>query len=141
MRYHFKVHKEGKFHWAQCVELAGCITQAKSKKELEENMFEALNLYLEEPEDSDDLPPFPKKTVSGKDVVKVSVDPEVAFSFMMRHYRIKHGMTQKQAAKELGFDNLNSYQRLERKRCNPRLDTLFKIKLLFPEFSLDQALS
>jgi len=44
MKYHFKVHKEG-----------------NSKEELFENMKEALNLYLEEPEDSTFLIPFPKK--------------------------------------------------------------------------------
>lgn len=49
MRYHFKVHKEGKGFWAECLELKGCITQGNSKKELLENMQESLNLYLEEP--------------------------------------------------------------------------------------------
>lgn len=43
--------------------------------------------------------------------------------------------------KELDFENLNSYQGMERKRSNPRLDTLFKSRSLFPEFSLDLVLS
>lgn len=140
MHYHFKVRKEGKFYWAQCVELPGCVTQAKSRKELDDNMLEALHLYIEEPEDSKDVAPLPKKTVSGRGIVKVPLDPDVAFSFLVRYYRIKHGMTQKQAAKKLGFDNVYSYQRLE-KRCNARLDTIASVKALFPEFSLDYALS
>jgi len=43
--------------------------------------------------------------------------------------------------KELDFENLNSYQGMERKRSNPRLDTLFESRSLFPEFSLDLVLS
>lgn len=55
MDYHFKVYKEGKGFWAQCIELEGCITQAGNLKELKANMQEALNLYIEEAEGSDDV--------------------------------------------------------------------------------------
>ncbi len=30
MKYHFKIHKEGKGFWAECLELEGCITQGKT---------------------------------------------------------------------------------------------------------------
>lgn len=63
MKYHFKVQKEGKFYWAQCIELKGCITHAASMEELEKNMKEALNLYLQELKGSPDLPPIPTKNV------------------------------------------------------------------------------
>ena len=55
MKYHFKVHKEGNGYWAECVELLGCITEADSIDELQKNMEEALNLYIEEPENSKEL--------------------------------------------------------------------------------------
>lgn len=140
MRYHFKVHKEGKVFWAECLELDGCFTQANSMKELHEMMEEALNLYLSEPENSTKLANLPNEHIrKTKNIVEVSVDSEVAFSFLVRYHRIKHGMTQHQAAKKLGFDNINSYQRLERKKCNPNLKTLSKIKAIFPDFSLDFA--
>jgi predicted RNase H-like HicB family nuclease len=142
MKYHFKIHKEGKGFWAECLELEGCITQGKTLKELHRNMEEALNLYIQEPEDSKDLAPFPdgciKKT---SNIIEVPVDPEIAFAFLVRYYRLTHGMTQAQAAKKMGFETLFSYQRLERKRCNPSLKTISKIKEVFTEFSVDLALS
>lgn len=141
MKYHFKVRKEGKFYWAQCIELEGCITQATSMKKLHDNMEEALNLYIQEPDDSEDLAPLPRKRIKNpRNVYEVPVDPEVAFSFMVRYHRIKEGITQKQAAKQMGFENMNSYQRLEGRRCNPTLKIISKVKSLFPDFSIDLAL-
>ncbi len=140
MKYHFKIHKEDVGFSAHCIELEGCVTQGDSMKELNENMREALNLYVQEPEDSGELAPLPDDSIRrSKNVVEVPLDPEIAFSFLVRYYRIKHGMTQTQAARKLGCKNVNSYQRLERRKCNPNLRTLYKIKELFPEFSLDFA--
>jgi antitoxin HicB len=142
MKYHFKVHKEAKYYWAQCLELEGCITQAKDLEELSDNMREALNLYVQESEDSKDLAALPDESIrKSKNIVEVALDPEIAFSFMVRYYRIKHGMTQKEAAKEMGFDTIYSYQRLEAKRCNPSLKIISKIKKIFPDFSIDYAVS
>lgn len=141
MKYHFKIHKEEKFYWAQCIELEGCITQAETLKELSANMQEALNLYIQEPEDSSDLAPLPKQSIrKSKSIVEVPVDPEIAFSFMVRYHRIKkHKITQNQAAKKMGFETLYSYQRLEAKKCNPSLKILSKVKQAFPGFSIDYA--
>jgi antitoxin HicB len=138
MNYHFKIHKEGKGFWAQCIELNGCITQANNLKKLKTNMQEALNLYIEEAEDSEDLACLPDNSIKMKeDIVRVSVDTQVAFAFLVRFYRIKHRMTQQEAAKKLGLPNIYSYQRLETRKCNPRLETIASIKKLFPEFSID----
>ncbi len=140
MKYHFKVHKKGNGFWAECLELEGCFTQADSMKELSEMMQEALNLYISEPENSTRLANLPDDSIKKtKNIAEVPVDSEIAFSFLVRYHRIKHGMTQHQVARKLGFDNINSYQRLERKKCNPNLKTLSKIKAIFPEFSLDFA--
>lgn len=140
MKYHFKVHKEAEGFWAECLELEGCITQGDSMEELVENMKEALNLYIAEPEASKDLAPLPDESIRrSKTIVEVAVDPEVAFCFLVRYCRIKEGMTQHQAAKKMGFDSLYSYQRLESKRCNPNLKTMSKVKEVFPKFSLDLA--
>ena len=142
MKYHFKVRKEGKFYWAQCVELEGCFTQATSIKNLQENMQIALNLYIQEPEDSQDLAVLPRKRLKKtRSIHEVPVDPAIAFAFMVRYHRIKNGITQNQAAKKMGFENMNSYQRLEGKRCNPTLKMMQKVKSVFPEFSIDLAVS
>lgn len=142
MKYHFKVHKEKKGYWAECIELGGCITEGDSIEELQKNMQEALNLFIEEPEDSKDLAPLPDDTITiNKSIVEVSLDPQIAFAFMVRYYRIKHGLTQHQAAKKMGFEKIYSYQRLEGRRCNPSLKIISKIKKAFPDFSVDYALS
>lgn len=141
MKYHFKIRREKKGFSAQCMELEGCFTEGDSMKELLKNMQEVIDLYIQEPEDSTDLAPFPDDSIrKSKNVVEVALDPEIAFSFMVRYYRIKHRMTQAEAAKKMGFENLYSYQRLEAKRCNPSLKIISKIKQLFPDFSVDYAL-
>ena len=63
MKYHFKIHKEKEGFWAECIELPGCVTEGNSKEELMDNMQDALNIYLEEPEDSQYLAPLPKKSI------------------------------------------------------------------------------
>ena len=142
MKYHFKIHKEGKFFWAKCIELDGCYTQADSLDELNEMAQEALNLYISEPEGSKDVAELPDDSIrASKNVIEVPVDTEVAFAFLLRYYRIKHKMTQSEAARKMGFENINGYQRLERKKCNPNLKTISKIKAIFPDFSLDFAVA
>ncbi len=141
MLYHFKVHKEKDGYWAQGIELPGCFAQGKSLKELYTNMQEALNLYIEEPVDSDDLAALPDDSIkTTKTIIAVAVDPLVAFAFLVRYFRIKHGFTQQEAAKKMGFDTLYSYQRLEAKKCNPSLKMIARIKKMYPEFSVDMAM-
>jgi antitoxin HicB len=124
------------------LELDGCVTQGDTKAELDYNMREALNLHLSEPDDSDVIFPFPKKTVRGRGIVQVEVEPGVAFALILRTMRLKHGMTQKEAAKLLGFKSLFSYQRLDNpENANPELATLVKVKRAFPEFSVDEILA
>jgi antitoxin HicB len=142
MKYHFKVHKEGTGFWAECIELSGCFTQADSMEELRKNMQEALNLYIEEPENSKKLAALPDDSISpSRNILEVQLDPSIAFSFMVRYNRIKKGLTQQEAANKLGFENIYSYQRLENKKCNPTLKVIYQIKKAFPDFSVDFALS
>lgn len=138
MRYHFKVHREKKGYWAECVELKGCSTQADSKTELIKNASEALNLYLDEPESSKVIFPEPKSSVRGKDVIEVSVEPKIAFAMALRQERVKSHLTQSQVAKKLGLKNSYSYQRLENsKTANPSLLTIASIKSIFPDLNLE----
>jgi antitoxin HicB len=138
MTYHFRIHDEDGL-WAECVELEGCVTQGRDRVELDKNMYEALNLYLEEPESSTIVFPAPAPEPCGENVVAVEVDPCIAFSLQLRQLRLLHNLTQKEAAERLGMRNLYSYQRLER-RSNPSLSTIKKVKNLFPDFYLDSVL-
>lgn len=141
MIYHFKIHKEKDGFWAQCLELPGCFTQAETMKELHKNMQEALNLFIEEPMDSEDLATLPDDSIKkSKNIIEISVDPQTSFAFLVRYFRIKHGLTQQEAAKKMGFDTLYSYQRLEAKKCNPSLKMIARVKKVFPEFSVDLAM-
>jgi len=141
MKYHFRVHKEKDGFSAQCIELEGCLTEGDSMKELEANMAEALNLYVFESEDSKDLAALPDQSIkTSAQIVEVSLDPEIAFSFLLRHHRINNKLTQQQAAQKMGFKNVYSYQRLE-KKCNATIELIAKVKKLFPKFSIDMALA
>ena len=140
MKYHFRIHEEEGF-WAECIELEGCMTQAETIAELCENMYEALNLFIEEPEGSQALVPLPDPSIkTSRGVVEVGVDPRVAFAFLVRSNRLQRGLTQQEMAARMGFDQVYSYQRLENK-CNPSLTTITKIKEVFPDFSIDFAIS
>lgn len=142
MKYHFKIQSEKKGYLAFCIELEGCQTQADSKTELLRNMEEALNLYLSEPFNSRHVFARPKKDVSGRNIMAVSVAPSVAFANRMRELRIRYGLTQLEMKKRLGIKYLSNYQRLEDPlRANPEWKTLFLIKKNFPKFKVEDLLS
>jgi len=79
MYYHFKIHKEEDGYWADCIELIGCATKGNSFNELEKNIEEALNLYLDEPDNSDVTFPLPSKEIEGDDIVEVPVNPNLDY--------------------------------------------------------------
>ena len=143
MLYHFKVTKESQGYSAECIELAGCVTQAESRDELLKNMSEALNLYLDEPADSKTTFPLPKKKLHGKNITPVRVQTRVAFAFALRRSRLKLKLTQREAAARIGIKgSLNNYQRLESSStANPVLETLVQIKRAFPDFPIEEIAS
>ena len=111
MVYHFKVHSEDNGYWAECLELEGCSTEGDTMEELRQNAEEALNLYLEEPEDSTAIPPLPQSH-TGAEIMEVTVDPELALSVLLRGLRAEHNYTQRDVAEKLGMKNvavLNNY--------------------------------
>ena len=144
MQYHFRIHKAGKGElgfWAQGMELDGCFTQGDTQEELDFNLQEALNLHLDEPEDSKHIFPPPDPSLKGRNIVAVPVDPQIAFAMQVRQSRLKNKWTQKEAAKALGMKNIFSYQRLESsKTANPELSTLIRLCTVFPDFSVDRIL-
>lgn len=135
MNYHFKIHKEKKGFWAECIEIPECQTQGDSIQELTFNMQEALNLLLDEPIDSKVVFPLPKKNMIGKNIVSIEVEPNVAFAFLLRRERLLKGLTQVEMKEKLQFKNLFSYQKLEMsKYANPTLKSLKRIKDIIPDF-------
>jgi len=140
MKYHFKVTKESRGYSAVCIELPGCVTQGENRVELQKNMEEALQLYLDEPFDSRLVFPLPKRRVTEKSITEVAVKPRVAFAFALRMARLRKKLTQQEAKDLIGITgSLNNYQRLEKsKTANPVLETLVMIKRAFPDFPLEQ---
>ena len=137
MIYHFSVFEETSGFWAECVELDGCRTQADTLIDLERNCIEALNLFLEEPSESRTVFPLPDRSLDhNSKLVKVEVEPEVAFAVLLRYYRNTHNWTQKEVAQKMGMKSLYSYQRLE-KKSNPTLNIIKKVKAVFPEMNLE----
>ena len=105
-------------------------------------MAEALNLYLDEPEDAKAIAPLPNRHLKGRGIVAVAVDPQIAFAFALRRVRLQSKMTQKAAAQGLGMKSLYNYQRLESsKTANPALSTLKNLKKFFPMLKLDEILA
>jgi antitoxin HicB len=142
MKYHFKIHKEAKGYWAECLELQGCVTQANTKAQLLKNMKEALDVYLSEPEGSQVVFPAPNPKHSGQNIAEVSPSVRTAFASLMRRTRLQKHMTQKQAAAALQMASLYTYQKLEKATtANPGLETLAKIKSAFPEFPIEDVFS
>lgn len=138
MIYHFKIHKEGNGFWAECLEIPSCSTQGDTLEELSTNAHEALNLHLDEPDNSKVIFPLPnKRTKKVKNVIPVKVEPGIAFAFLMRRTRLKKGFTQQEMKTILKFQTLFSYQKLEKaKYANPTLKSLEHIKDCLPEFPM-----
>lgn len=140
MKYHFKVHKEKNGFWAECIELQGCQTQGESLDELKKNMKEVLELYLDEPYSSNAKLSLPDKTLKGRNIIEVAIDPPIAFITVLRYYRQLKSLTQSDVAKLLNKKSIFSYQRLESSKIDPKLSTLSEIKKVFPEISIDDIL-
>jgi antitoxin HicB len=138
MKYHFNVHEEENGFWAECIEIPGCVTQGDSMDELKLNAHEALNLHLDEPENSKVLYPLPSKKIKpSKRLIEVPVEPNIAFAFLMRRTRLKKGLSQQQMKSLLKFRTLFSYQKLEKaKYANPTLKSLRHIKDCLPDFPM-----
>jgi len=136
-----KYIKRKKVIGSECLELNGCVTQADHLETLQTNMEEALNSYLDEPIDSKAIFSLPLRKVRRRNVTKVSVDPSIAFAFILRRSRLEQKWTQKETAKKLNV-GLFSYQRLENSKfANPTLSTVAKLKEIFPKLYLDSIFS
>ena len=138
MNYHFRIHHEDDGYWGECVEIEGCHSQGKTMEELKLNLQEVLDLVLDEPSESNIIFPEPNLTLKGKDIIEIKADPKIVFAQLLRMMRLKNNMTQKEVADKMGFKHLWSYQKLESsKSSNPSLNTISKVKEVFPEFDMN----
>ena len=71
LKYHFRVHHDSDGMWAECIEIPNIKTQSKDNtmKNMNKNMKEALNLYLDEPDWSIEIPLPDNRIELFKDVI------------------------------------------------------------------------
>ena len=107
----------------------GVITYGRDWDEAAQMAAEALNAALEAEFDRDlELPPAKKvKAKRNERVIQVRLDPEIWMAFVVRDWRKRADLTQKEMAKRLGI-SYQAYQRIERPgRSNLTVGTLEKI--------------
>lgn len=142
MRYHFKVHKEKDGLWGESLEPGLNVnSEGATLSELLENLKDALDLALNEPESSEWVPPEPNPALKGRNVYEVSVSPAIALATKVRMFRLKEGWSQRQTGLKLGIKHVSQYQKLESGKTNPELHTLAKLKEIFPDLSIDEVLA
>lgn len=116
------------------------ISYGRDWNEAEENAREALSAALEAEFERGATLPKPSKPKARKceRIVFVSIDPEVRTAYLLRAWRERAGLTQKQIATQMGI-SYQAYQRMERPgRANLTVETLKKIaKVLRGELILD----
>ena len=142
MKYHFVIHtEENGRYWAEGIELPRCVTQGETLQELKENLREVLNLYLDEPQGSNVTFPLPDESIEENEfIVAIPVDSGIAFSILMKNFRLQKKLTQEQAQRIIGLTNRNSYVRLEN-IGNPKIETLDKVVQAFPDFPINKCFS
>lgn len=137
MVYHFRIHNDPDGYWAEAIELKGCVTQGDTLEELQENMREALNLYLDEPSGSGVVDSLPNPAINGPDIARVQVEPRIAIKTALRYNRAKARLSQRQIAKAIGHKSIYGYQRYESGKANPTLDMLVRFKRVLPGLDLN----
>lgn len=142
MKYHFKFEKDerGGFY-GSCLELKGCRSEGETIEELKDNFKEALDLYLDEPDAHTAFPLPDAKIQPGENILEIEANPDLAFANYLKHLRLQHRMTQKDVARKLGYQSIFGYRRLERGHHSIRLNTLYRLKKIFPDMQVDRILT
>jgi predicted RNase H-like HicB family nuclease/DNA-binding XRE family transcriptional regulator len=144
MKYHFRYYKDerGGF-WGESIEIEGCRSEGDTFEELKKNLTEALSLCLESAYfDKEDFI-FPLEDNELKDTNIIAIKPEVniLFANLLKYYRKKHKLSQKNVAERLGYKSVWAYQKLENSKYgNIQLKTLAKIEEIFPEMDFNSIL-
>lgn len=126
IKYQAWIHEEAGEVWAEFPDLPGCFARAKTREQCLENAREALSLFLEEARDPKWQVPEPKVR-RGKGYVWIRSHESVGIPLMIRHARLRLGLTQKQLAQRIGI-TVQQLQKLETPRkSNPTVRMLCEI--------------
>lgn len=132
--------KQSKTFGVRFPDLPGVVTFGRHFDAAVENAEEALAAALETDFDRDQpLPNCQKpKAKKGEKVVFITLEPEIWMAYLLRSWRERAGLSQKQLAEKLGI-SFQAYQRMERPgRSNLTVSTLTRIaRALKKELVLD----
>lgn len=134
MYYHFSIKRQEGIYKALCCELPISQVSANSYETLKEMMVDELNIYLSDKTKKIFLPEEYPEFLNGN-IQRIGISHYLAFSVLLRYTRDKNGITQKTAAKKMGYTSTWAYQRLEQ-NANPCISTIKKVIELFPDYPI-----
>ena len=89
MKYHFLVHNDPDGVWGECLELPGCMVEEDEPGDFVKQTTEVLNLYLDEPKDSEIIFPLPYKDCNIEYVIEVKVYDHIAMNLIKRQEKLE----------------------------------------------------
>jgi predicted RNase H-like HicB family nuclease/DNA-binding XRE family transcriptional regulator len=141
MIYHFQFSADERGgYYGKCIELEGCRSEGDTLEELKTNFKDALDLYLDEPDYNTAFPLPDSGNKSSENILEIEADPDLAFANYLKYLRLQHQMTQKDVADKLGYQSIFGYRRLERGHNSIKLNTLARLKKIFPDMQVDKVL-
>jgi len=121
MRFAGKVFKSGRY-WAIEVPILSVVTQGHTKKEAFDMIADAIEVLVNKP--GFEIRVFPGKG----EYFEIGASDEAALTaFLLRHKRIKSGLTLAEVARRLGSTSLNAYARYEQGRSVPTVPKLSEL--------------
>lgn len=146
MKYHFKYEADERGgYWGECLEIQGCLSEGNDIEDLKKNFKEALDLCLECAlnDEEEFVLPFEDNALNNKEnILEISPDHYLILSNMLKYYRKKNMLSQKDVAQRMGYKNIWGYSKIEKgKYANIEFKTLVKIKSVFPELDLNRIFS
>ncbi len=139
-RFRYTIEADGT-HVARCLDFFSCQAVAPTLGQLRVHAAEVLHKDLSVPPSTcifrspraaaDDAP-----LGNALPIFTVAIRPGAAFALSLRELRTNRILFQRQVARRLGMQ-LSAYQRLEDpKRANPTLETVARVKKIFPKFDV-----
>ena len=126
IRYQARIYKDNGAYSVEFPDLPGCFSMGDSLEEAQEMASEALSLYLEEARDPQWQVPEAKSR-RGRNYYWIQPSFDVGVAILIRHARLKHGLSQAQLAKRIG-KTTQQVQKLETPgKSNPTVKTLSAI--------------
>ena len=132
IQFQAKIYKDESAYSVEFPDLPGCFSMGTSLEEAKQMAAEALSLYLEDARDPHWRIPVAKAR-RGKNYYWIQPRFDIAIAILIRHARLKHGLTQAKLAEQVGI-TVQQLQKLETPgKSNPTVKTLAAISQALDE--------